>query len=63
MGQVVGQSTRDGGEPQSEPVGNDNLLATIFDTLLDLPQVRLLPGLPNDVLRLMTSGAPIAGLS
>jgi uncharacterized protein (DUF1501 family) len=63
MGQVIGQSTRDGGEPQSEPIGNDNLVATIFDTMLDLPQVRLLPGLPNDVLRLMTSGSPIPGLS
>ena len=63
MGQVIGQSTRDGGEPQSEPVGNENLIATIFATMLDLPQVRLLPGLPNDVLRLMTSGHPIPGLS
>ena len=45
------------------PRVNDNLVATIFDTMLDLPQVRLLSGLPNEVLRLMTSGSPIAGLS
>lgn len=63
MGQVIGQSTRDGGEPQSDPIGNENLIATILDTLLDIPEVRLLPGLPNDVLRLMTSGSPIAGLT
>ena len=51
MGQVIGQSTRDAGEPQSEPYGNDNLLATVMHTLLDIGQVRLLTGLPQDLLR------------
>jgi hypothetical protein len=62
MGQVIGQSTRDGGEPQSEPYRSEHLLATILHTLLDIGQVRLLPGLPQDVLRAVTTPTPIAGL-
>lgn len=62
MGQVIGQSTRDGGEPLSEPYRNENLLATIMHTLLDIGQVRLLSGLPQDVLRAVTTPSPIAGL-
>ena len=62
MGQVIGQSTRDGGEPLSEPVGMENLVATIMHTLLDIGQVRLETGLPQDVLRLLTTGSPIPGL-
>ena len=63
MGQVIGQSTKDGGEPQSEPVGIDNLLATIMGTLLDLGQVRLMSSLPNELVRALTSGTPIPGLT
>jgi hypothetical protein len=62
MGQVIGQSTRDGGEPLSEPYRNENLLATIMHTLLDIGQVRLMSGLPQDVLRAVTTPTPIAGL-
>jgi hypothetical protein len=61
-GQVIGQSTRDAGEPASEPFGQENLLATIMHTLLDISHVRLLPGLPQDLLRTITSPEPIAGL-
>jgi uncharacterized protein (DUF1501 family) len=63
MGQVIGQSTRDGGEPQSEPIGIDNLLATIMGTLLDLGQVRLMSSLPNELVRTLTGGTPIPGLT
>jgi hypothetical protein len=62
-GQVIGQSTRDGGEPLSEPVEMDNLVATIMHTLLDIGQVRLQTGLPQDLLRALTLPQPIAGLS
>lgn len=62
-GQVIGQSTRDGGEPLSEPVEMDHLVATIMHTLLDIGQVRLLTGLPQDLLRTLTTGTPIPGLS
>jgi hypothetical protein len=62
MGQVIGQSTRDAGEPATEPWGNENLLATVMHTLLDIGQVRLLTGLPQDLLRALTTPQPIAGL-
>jgi uncharacterized protein DUF1501 len=62
MGQVIGQSTRDAGEPATEAFGNENLLATVMHTLLDIGQVRLMTGLPQDLLRALTSPQPIAGL-
>ena len=62
MGQVIGNSTRDASEPQSEPYGNDNLLATIMHTLLDVGQVRLMSGLPQDLLRAITTPEPIKPL-
>ncbi|HZN34698.1 MAG TPA: DUF1501 domain-containing protein, partial [Pirellulaceae bacterium] len=62
-GQVIGSSTRDAGEPLSEPYGNDNLLATVMHTLLDIGQVRLLTGLPQDLLRTLTGAEPIKGLA
>jgi uncharacterized protein (DUF1501 family) len=63
MGQVIGQSTRDAGEPATEPYGNENLLATVMHTLLDIGQVRLLTGLPQDLLRALTTPQPIAGVT
>ena len=62
MGQVVGQSSRDAGEPASEPITNRHLLATIMHTLFDVPQLRLVPGLPPDVTRLATGSDPIKEL-
>ncbi len=62
MGQVIGQSSRDGGEPRSEPISIENLVATIAGELLDLGQVRLMSSLPNELVRTLTNGAPIPGL-
>jgi uncharacterized protein (DUF1501 family) len=62
-GQVIGHSTRDAGEPQSEPQTIENLLATIMHTLLDIGQVRLMTGLPQDLLRAVTTPAVIPGLT
>lgn len=63
MGQVLGQSSRDGGVPQTEPVSIDNLVATIANQLLELGQVRLMSSLPNELVRRLTSGTPIPGLT
>lgn len=63
MGQVIGQSTRDAGEPHTEPQNLDNLLATIMHSLLDLGQVRLMTGLPQELVRAITTPAPITGLT
>jgi hypothetical protein len=63
MGQVIGQSTRDAGEPASEPVRIPNLLATIMHTLFDVGELRVTRGVPNEVLRAATAADPIPGLA
>jgi uncharacterized protein (DUF1501 family) len=62
MGQVIGQSTANGGDPASDPVRIPNVIATIMNTLLDLGQVRILRGLSGDVARVLTQGEPIPQL-
>lgn len=62
MGQVIGQSNKDGGEPATEPINNQNLIATIMHTLLDIGKVRLIPGLPADAQRAMVDPLPIEQL-
>ena len=62
MGQVIGASTRDAGEPASNAVGLDNLIATIMHTLLDIPKLRTESGIPAETLRALTAGQPIPGL-
>jgi hypothetical protein len=61
-GKVVGQSSRDGGEPASDPVSVGNLVATIMHTLFDVGQLRVVRGLPADLLRAATDHDPIPGL-
>jgi len=48
-GQVIGKSTRDGGEPSGTPHTPDDLLATIFHTLFNYGEARLIPDLPSEV--------------
>ena len=62
MGAVIGQSTRDGGEPAEDRVTMADLMATIMHTILDVGEVRLTDGLPNNLLELVTRGGPIKGL-
>ncbi len=62
MGRVIGQSSRDGGEPASDAVTMKDLVATIMHTLLDIGEVRLMPGIPARVVEAMTKGEPIRGL-
>ncbi|MCO6454076.1 MAG: DUF1501 domain-containing protein [Pirellulaceae bacterium] len=63
MGQVIGQSTSDAGQPLSEPLTNRHLTSTIMHSLLDIGKVRTMTGLPSDVSRAITDGSPIPGLS
>ena len=62
MGQVIGASDRTGSAPASDPISSENVLATIMHSLFDVGQLRLQPGISNDVLRIITSGQPISGL-
>ncbi len=62
MGQVIGRSTRDGGEPATEPISSENILATLMHSLFDIGQLRLLTGIPKDVESLIPGGTPIPQL-
>lgn len=61
-GQVIGQSTRDGGEPLADAVDSENLVATILHTLIDVAELRLKTNLPSDLVRFATTGSPIPRL-
>ncbi len=61
-GQVIGQSTRDGGEPATENITAKHLISTIIHTMLDIPQLRISTGgIPAEVARI-TQTDPIPGL-
>jgi hypothetical protein len=62
MGRVIGQSSRDAGQPQSEPVRIPNLLATVLNSLFDMGQLRIVPGVPREIAQTMTAWEPIPGL-
>jgi hypothetical protein len=62
MGQVIGRSTRDGGAPATEPIGIPQLVATVLQRLVDPGELRLVSGLPADVVRAATAD-PIPGLA
>jgi hypothetical protein len=61
-GQVVGASTHDGGKPATKPLGPDNLLATLFRTLIDHGQARLVPGVPAELLQILATVDRIPGI-
>ncbi len=62
MGQVVGSSTKDGGEPASDRVTIPNLYATIMETILDVGAVRSTPGIPGEVSKVIHGASPIRQL-
>ncbi|MBM3994361.1 MAG: DUF1501 domain-containing protein [Planctomycetes bacterium] len=62
MGQVIGRSNANAGEPASQPVRIQNVVATIMHSLMELGEVRLIPGLPREIALTMTGWEPIAGL-
>ena len=62
MGQVIGRSARDGGEPADHPITIPDLVATIMHTLVDPGQARLMDGMPASLLTLLSKGTPIRGL-
>ena len=62
MGQVVGASTKDGGEPASDRVTIPNLYATLMEQLLDTGAVRAMAGIPKEVNDVINGAAPIRQL-
>jgi hypothetical protein len=63
MGQIIGQSSRDGGEPGTEPLRPENLYGTIMNTLFDLGELRLSRSAPTELLQKIAGWEPIPGLS
>ncbi len=62
MGQVIGQSTRDGSQPQTQPIGIPNLVATVLQRLADPGELRIMRGVPAEVVQAATAD-PIPGLA
>lgn len=62
-GQVIGQSTRDAGKPATKPYSNENLVASILHTLLDVTTLRTVTGLPAEIARIINRYQPIDGLT
>jgi hypothetical protein len=61
-GRVIGESSRDAGEPASAAYHIPNLIATILHTLFDVSQLRLEPGIPREITQRLTAAEPIPGL-
>lgn len=61
-GQVIGQSTRDAGEPLTTPVRIPHLIATIMHTLFDVAELRIAQGIPQEIARVAGDWEPIPGL-
>ena len=62
MGQVIGSSTKDGGEPANDRVTIPNLYATLMEQLLDTGAVRSMAGIPNEVNTVISGASPIKQL-
>jgi hypothetical protein len=62
MGQVIGSSTKDGGEPANDRVTIPNLYATLMETVLDTGAVRAMAGIPKEVTDVINGASPIRQL-
>ena len=61
-GKVIGQSDKQGGEPNSTPYDPGHLISTILRTMIDPGQLRLVPGIPQEITQLLDHD-PIGGLA
>ncbi len=62
MGQVVGRADRRNGEPDSDAVTPRHMMDTILHTVFDMGALRLVSGLPRDLMGLVESANPIHAL-
>jgi hypothetical protein len=62
MGQVIGRSTANGGEPGDNPVPMRHLIGTIMHTLFNVAELRLRPDATGAVAKLITESEPIRRL-
>jgi Protein of unknown function (DUF1501) len=62
MGQVIGQSNSIGAEPSSSPIKIEDLIATVMSTIVNVGELRLERGVPDNVMKAISQGRPIEGL-
>jgi hypothetical protein len=62
MGQVIGRSTANGGQPADNPVLRRHLIGTIMHTLFDVGELRLRRDVTGAVTKLITESEPIRRL-
>jgi uncharacterized protein (DUF1501 family) len=62
MGQVIGRAGKNNDVPASNPVGLDHFLGTVVHFLFDVGKLRLVDGLPNEILRLTDNNKLITEL-
>jgi uncharacterized protein (DUF1501 family) len=62
MGQVIGQSTPNGGDAADDPVRIRNVIGTIMHTLFDVAELRLRRDVTGDVAKIITESEPIKRL-
>lgn len=62
MGQVIGQSARDGGEPLAVPISLTQFHGTVMQSLIDVGQLRLNNRFPRPLADLVQNGTAIPGL-
>jgi hypothetical protein len=63
IGQVIGRSTANGGEPADNPVTMRQLIGTIMHMLFNVAELRLRPDAASAVIKLITESEPIKALS
>jgi uncharacterized protein (DUF1501 family) len=63
MGQIIGSSDRQAARPNGEGFTPRHLLATVMRALFDVGELRLLPGLPGELIRYIDESRPITGLA
>ncbi|MBA62253.1 MAG: hypothetical protein CMJ76_07790 [Planctomycetaceae bacterium] len=62
MGQVIGQSDRQAGQPITTPYTTAHLMGTIMQTLFDVGEMRLVSGIPPQIRRLVEQSVCIPEL-
>lgn len=62
MGQTIGRSAPKADIPDSQPIGLDNLLATVLHAMFDVSQLRLQVNIPRGIAQIIESAQPIAEL-
>lgn len=62
MGQVIGQSARKADVPATDPISTPDLMATVMHALFDVGKLRIHPGLPRNLTKLIENGKPIEQL-